>query len=85
MLEYRADQKEATVSGVLERELDGIARAHVEELSEALPGSPRRLRGRPVDEKAYPQMAPMERRWKTVYLRTSASSADSSSLVINHL
>jgi hypothetical protein len=38
MLEYRAEQRETTVSGVLERELDGIASAHVEELSAALPG-----------------------------------------------
>jgi hypothetical protein len=38
MLEYRAKQRETTVSGVLERELDGIASAHVEELSAALPG-----------------------------------------------
>src|SRR4029077_9605809 len=38
MLEYRAVQQETTVSGVLERELDGIASAHVEELSAALPG-----------------------------------------------
>jgi len=38
MLEYRADQQETTVSGVLERELDGIASAHIEELSVALPG-----------------------------------------------
>ena len=38
MLEYRADQQETTVSGVLERELDGIASAHIEELSAALPG-----------------------------------------------
>jgi len=38
MLEYRADQQETTVSGVLERELDGIASAHLEELSAALPG-----------------------------------------------
>jgi hypothetical protein len=37
MLEYRAAQDETTVSGVIERELDGIASAHVEELSEALP------------------------------------------------
>ena len=36
MLEYRADQQETTVSGVLE--LDGIASAHIEELSAALPG-----------------------------------------------
>jgi hypothetical protein len=35
---YRADQQETTVSGVLERELDGIASAHIEELSAALPG-----------------------------------------------
>ena len=33
MLHYRADQQETTVSGVLERELDGIASAHIEELS----------------------------------------------------
>ena len=38
MLHYRADQQETTVSGVLERELDGIASAHIEELSAALPG-----------------------------------------------
>jgi hypothetical protein len=38
MLEYRAEQRETTVSGVLERELDGIASAHIEELSAALPG-----------------------------------------------
>jgi hypothetical protein len=38
MLEYRADQQETTISGVLERELDGIASAHIEELSAALPG-----------------------------------------------
>ena len=38
MLEYRADQDETTVSGVLSRELDGIASAHIEELSAALPG-----------------------------------------------
>jgi hypothetical protein len=38
MLEYRADQQETTFSGVLARELDGIARAHIEELSAALPG-----------------------------------------------
>jgi len=37
MLEYRAEQDETTVSGVLERELDGIASAHSDELSEALP------------------------------------------------
>ena len=33
-----ADQQETTVSGVLERELEGIASAHIEELSAALPG-----------------------------------------------
>ena len=33
-----AEQQETTVSGVLERELDGIASAHIEELSAALPG-----------------------------------------------
>jgi hypothetical protein len=38
MLEYRADQQGTTVSGVLARELDGIASAHIEELSAALPG-----------------------------------------------
>jgi hypothetical protein len=38
MLEYRADQQATTVSGVLSRELDGIASAHIEELSAALPG-----------------------------------------------
>ena len=38
ILEYRADQDETTVSGVLARELDGIASAHIEELSLALPG-----------------------------------------------
>jgi hypothetical protein len=38
MLEYRADQQETTVSGVLARELDGIASANIEELSVALPG-----------------------------------------------
>jgi hypothetical protein len=38
MLEYRAEQQETTVSGVLERKLDGIASAHIEELSAALPG-----------------------------------------------
>ena len=38
MLEYRADQQQTTVSGVLERELDGIASTHIEELSAALPG-----------------------------------------------
>ena len=37
-LEYRADQQETTVSGVLARELDGIASAHIEEMSAALPG-----------------------------------------------
>src|SRR3954462_12770220 len=38
MLEYRADQQETTVSGVLARELDDIASAHLKELSDALPG-----------------------------------------------
>ena len=38
MLEYRTEQQETTVSGVLARELDGIASAHIEELSAALPG-----------------------------------------------
>ena len=39
MLEYRADQDRTTVSGVLARELDGIASAHAEELlAAAIPG-----------------------------------------------
>src|SRR5438270_270753 len=38
MLEYRAEQRETTVSGVLARELDGIASAHIKELAAALPG-----------------------------------------------
>jgi len=38
MLEYRAERQGTTVNGVLERELDGIASAHIEELSAALPG-----------------------------------------------
>jgi hypothetical protein len=38
MLEYRAGQERITVSGVLARELDGIASAHAEELSAAIPG-----------------------------------------------
>jgi len=38
MLEYRTDRQESTVSGVLARELDGIASAHIEESSAALPG-----------------------------------------------
>ena len=38
MLEYRAGQQRTTVSGVLARELDGIASAHAEELSAVLPG-----------------------------------------------
>src|SRR3954454_11992785 len=38
MLEYRAGQQETTVSGVLARELDGMASADVEERSSALPG-----------------------------------------------
>ncbi|HXA16712.1 MAG TPA: hypothetical protein VN380_06965 [Thermoanaerobaculia bacterium] len=33
MLHYRADHQETTVSGVLARELDGIASAHIEEPS----------------------------------------------------
>jgi|GEM_PF-5392328 len=31
-------RRETTVSGVLERDLDAIASAHIEELSAALPG-----------------------------------------------
>lgn len=38
MLEYRAEQQQTTVSGVLTRELDGIASAHSEELATAIPG-----------------------------------------------
>ncbi len=38
MLEYRAEQRKTTVSGVLARELDGIASAHAEELCAVLPG-----------------------------------------------
>jgi hypothetical protein len=38
MLEYRAGQQETTVSGVLARELDGLASAHSSELAAALPG-----------------------------------------------
>jgi hypothetical protein len=38
MLEYRAEQGRTTVSGVLARELDGIASANVDELSAAIPG-----------------------------------------------
>ncbi len=38
MLEYRAEQEATTVSGVLARELDGIASAHAEELSAVIPG-----------------------------------------------
>jgi hypothetical protein len=36
MLEYRAEQQETNVSGVLARDLDGIASAQIEELSAAL-------------------------------------------------
>jgi hypothetical protein len=71
MLEYRADQQETTVSGVLARELDGIASAHIEELSAALPGFAEAMAwpaGRPA-EKAHPQMTQIERRWKRFYLR----------------
>jgi hypothetical protein len=38
LVEDRAYQQETSVSGVLTRELDGIACAHIEELSAALPG-----------------------------------------------
>lgn len=38
MLEYRAGQERTTVSGILSRELDGMASANAEELSAALPG-----------------------------------------------
>ncbi len=38
MLEYRAEQEATTVSGVLTRELDGMASAHAEELSDVIPG-----------------------------------------------
>ncbi len=38
----------------------------IEELSAALPGSPRRWRGRVIDENLYPQMTQMKRKWRTV-------------------
>src|SRR5436305_13318336 len=38
MLEYRAGQQETTVSGVLARELDGIASGHLGALSSHQPG-----------------------------------------------
>jgi len=54
MLEYRADQQETTVSGVLAAGSWTASPApHIEELSAALPASLRRWRGRPVYEKAY--------------------------------
>jgi hypothetical protein len=57
MLEYREDQQETTVSGVLARELDGIASAHIEELSGALPGFAEAMAW-----PGYPQMTQIERR-----------------------
>ena len=38
MLEYRAEQDQTTISGVLAKELDGIASTHAPELSAAIPG-----------------------------------------------
>lgn len=38
MLEYRAEQDQTTISGVLAKELDGIASTHAEEFSAAIPG-----------------------------------------------
>lgn len=38
MLEYRAEQKQTTISGVLAKELDGIASAHADELAAVIPG-----------------------------------------------
>ena len=38
MLEYKAEQHRTTISGVLARELDGIASANAPELSAAIPG-----------------------------------------------
>jgi hypothetical protein len=38
MLEYRAEQDHTIISGVLTKELDGIASTHAEELSAAIPG-----------------------------------------------
>lgn len=38
MLEYRAEQDQTTISGVLAKELDGIASIHAEELSAVIPG-----------------------------------------------
>jgi hypothetical protein len=48
---------------VLERELDGIASAHIEELSEALAGFAEAMACGRADEKPYPQMTQRERRW----------------------
>jgi hypothetical protein len=50
MLEYRADQQETTVSDVLSRELDGIASAHIEELSAVLPGFAKAMAWPAADE-----------------------------------
>lgn len=38
MLEYRAEQEQTTISGVLAKELDGIASVDAEELSAVIPG-----------------------------------------------
>ncbi|MDQ3283583.1 MAG: hypothetical protein M3Q69_19445 [Acidobacteriota bacterium] len=38
MLEYRAGQDHTTISGVLAKELDGLATTYAEELSAAIPG-----------------------------------------------
>jgi hypothetical protein len=54
MLEYRADQGQTTVSGVLARELDGIASAHAKELSAVIPGFAEAL----AWPEAEPAMAP---------------------------
>jgi len=65
MLEYRADQQQTTVSHALSRELDGIASANAEELCAALPGFAAAMAW-PADEKLHPQIAQMQRRWKTI-------------------
>jgi hypothetical protein len=37
MLDYRAEKEQTTISGVLAKELDGIASAHADELSAVIP------------------------------------------------
>ena len=38
MFEYRAEQEATTISGILAKELDGIASTHADELSAVIPG-----------------------------------------------